>query len=477
MLGYIFRLVKPLVDWYATGFLRERGVLERQRTLLDEKLERLCRCNIGGRLGVEPSSSFQDLPLTGYDFYLPFFDDPHDGDFIYPLDDYVRAGTSGTMGKPKTYLLPWTGFRENVRKSVLSFLYLVTHDGEGSKLEVGDTLYANIPGGNFLAAFTADAFKSNQSRFFRLVPENRDHMSFQEKVDYFIDNHQEIDIAYMTVTTFLDEICPYVDDEVYLKGFFTQDITAGPLKDEIKRRSGNYPKTIYAATETFIAGLPSIEYPGAFLFDWRTLYPEFIKESESVNSKITVIDEAPDLVPMTDVEVGGRYQLIVTPYYNDLTRYVMPDIVECISGGDDVLNTDIPVFKYYARSDKVLSLQNFTRINEEELITVLKNSGVPFVDFTARSEIDGTREYLSIYIELAHEMPEDEVYQRVNRGLLDIDRDWRDLSSFMNYTPLKVSILPRGTFKRFLHNKPGMARVTRIGMREERFNKLMDLGL
>ncbi len=83
------------------------------------------------------------------------------------------------------------------------------------------------------------------------------------------------------------------------------------------------------------------------------------------------------------------------------------------------------------------------------------------------------REYLHLYIELKEEMPHGELSSRVNKALLEFDKDWRDLTNFLNYTPLRVTLLAKDTFAKFLHNKPGMARIARIGMRPERFQELL----
>lgn len=473
MAQLVMRAAQPLIRRYALSFLNEDNVRAKEEALIKKRIEKISRTGLGKKLGVERGSPIKDLPLTGYDFYLPFFRTPHEGDFIYPLNDYVRSHTSGTMSMPKIFLLPKTGFKENLKRSAISLFYVCTHDGVKSLLEVGDTIYANLPGGAFLGAHLSDSFQSNQSSFLRLVPESPNNMTFKEKVDYFIENHHDIDVAYMTITTFLDEICPQVNDDIYLKGFITQDISAGPLKERMKEKSGHYPKAVFGSTETFLSGLPSIEHPGAFFFDWRVVYHEFIPEEHSIEKNVDLVTEPPEIVSMMDVEPGKRYQLVVTPLYNDLTRYIMPDILECVSKGDNLLNSNIPVFKYFSRADRLLVLHNFTRINEEEMVSVLNTSDVPFVDFTVRRELDDSREYLSIYVELMEPISEDEILDRVNKELLQRDKDWRDLSDFMNYTPLKVSILPKDTFKKYLHNKEGMARIERIGMREERFKQLL----
>jgi hypothetical protein len=467
------RAAKPLIRWYALDFLKERDVSAREEALIKKKIKRVAKSGLGKKLGAEQGTKVGKIPFTGYDYYLPFFRNPHEGDFIYPLDDYIRSQTSGTMGKPKIFLHPKKGVMENLKRSVISLMFICTHDGTRSLLEMGDTIYANLPGGAFIGGHITSSLRSNQSAFIKMVPEDANNMTFKEKVDYFIKNHEKIDMAYMTVTTFLDEICPQIDDEMYLKGFLTQDISAGPLKEKIKKKSGHYPKTVFGSTETFLSGLPSVEYPGSFFFDWRVVYHEFLPEEQAVDPNVVTMTEPHETIGMMDVEPGKRYQLIVTPIYNDLNRYVMPDIFECVSKGDNLLNSNIPVFKYYSRADRLLVLHNFTRINEEEMVSMLHEAEIPFVDFTARRELHESREFLSLYLELSETMSEDEVIDRVNKRLVEFDKDWRDLNDFMNYTPLKVTLLPKDTFKKYLHSKEGMARIQRIGMRDERFNELL----
>jgi len=469
-------IFKYLLKRNVTKFLNEKNIAGRNESFLRTKLRKLSTCNLGKKLGIEPHSTITDIPLTGYDFYQDFFINPREGDLLYPIKQYVRALTSGTMSKPKTFLLPRIAFKENIRKTGLSIFMISTHDGDRYTLEMGDVVYGNYPGGNFLAAFLANAFKSSQSRFFSLVPENSGEMTFQDKVDYFVQNHKSIDVAFMPVTTLIDDIRERVEEPVSLKGFLTYDVSSIPLKEEIKEFCQTYPSTFYGSTETLLLAIPSVEHHGGFFFDWRFVYPEFIHEEHAIDPNISTVDDPPDTLSLWDLEVGERYQLVATPFFNDSTRYLMPDILECISDGDNILSIQIPVFKYYSRSDKLLSLHNFTRINEEEMVQVLKNAGIPFLDFTVRKEMESAREYLSIYLELRGVMSEQEVYDSLNRELMEYDKDWRDLSNFMNYTPLRVNILPENTFKKYLESLEGQVRVSRMGMRDERFQQLLGYG-
>lgn len=473
MSEFLIRLGWPLIRRLSTSFLYEKNISERQDALVKKKLRRLSTCSIGKKLGVTSQSSINSVPLTGYNFYLPFYTNPVEGSFIYPLTDYVKTYTSGTMGKPKIYLIPRTGLMENVKTTGPSSSFVSTFDGERFRFQVGDVAYMNIPGGTYISGFYQDTARKTQSSIVKIVPENADHMTFQQKVDYFVENHSNIDIAYMTVTTLLDQVKTRVEGPISLKAFVTSDITAEPLKERIKEFIGDYPRSIYGSTETMMCTIPSVGHPGGFFFDWRVIHAQFVPIEEAQDTYSDKVMEAPDIVEMMDVEIGKRYQLIATPYYNDITRYIMPDNFECVSKGDDLLGSNIPVFKYYSRSDKLMVLHNFTRINEQEIVSVLEEAKIPFVDFTARKERMNTKEHLVIYLELSDDMPEDEVRNRVHEAFMDFDKDYRDLSDFMGYTPLKLVFLKKGTFRKYLQNKEGMPRIARIDMREERLREVL----
>ncbi len=470
---YIFRLLKPLVKRRAVDFLKDPSWAKKHQALLTEKLSKQSKTGIGKKLGIEATSGISDIPLSGYAFYEPFFDSPHEGDFMYPLNDYVRSQTSGTMGKPKTYLLPLTGLKSNLDNTGPSLFMIGTYDGRSSSLEADDVIYTNTPEGSFFTGHVKKSHGKGGPSLGKVVPPDADSMSFQEKVDYFIDHYKEIDIAYMTVTTLVDEVYPKIGEPMKLKAFFTQDLSAAPLKEKVKEITGVYPRTVYGSTESMMSNLPSLEHPGCFLFDWRVIYPEFIPEDQSVSVDIVTAD-APEILSLEQVEIGKRYQFIATPFFNDMTRYVMPDIFECVSKSDTIIGCEVPIFKYYARADRVLVLHNFTRISEEEILEVMIETGIPYVDFTARRENEGSRDYMGLYIELSKDMDEETIASKVHEVLLEKDKDWRDLVAFLKYNPIRVTKLAKGTVNRFLQNKEGVPRLARIGMRDERLQELLD---
>ncbi|MFP3951703.1 MAG: GH3 auxin-responsive promoter family protein [Candidatus Bathyarchaeia archaeon] len=443
---------------------------DRQRRFLDEKLDKQRDTNIGKKLGIG-SVTFSKLPLTSYSFYKPFFESPVEADLLHPLDRYVKAYTSGTMGKPKGYLLPMEWILDNLRKTALTGIFLFSHDGSNYRFEVGDVIYRNSPGGSFISGFMQEELDSGSYGFVKQVPD--DQLPFKEKVEYFIDNHDKIDLAYMNVPILLEEMYPQIGEALELKGFFTQDSSSYVFRDEIRDLVGTPPKVFYGSTETNFCGLPSIEYPGAFFFDWRVVYPEFLPEDEAISEDLKLLDDPPETLQLTELRVGEKYQLIATPYLNDLTRYLMPDILKCIDDGDDILGVEAPIFLYYARCDRLISLHNFTRISYEELLTALRDADIPFVDFTARKELTNSYEYLKIYMEVSEQMSAEEVTQRLHEQLMKLDRDWMDLTNFMGYRPLKVEMLRRGTFNSYLQKRKGLPKITHIGMKHDQLELLL----
>ena len=470
MIRWMKRKGVRALESMVTGFLKHKDPYGQMEKKLQTKIKKLSNTGIGKELGISKGIGQSKIPLTNYDFFMKYYNNPTKDDFMYPLTEYLKVTTSGTMSKPKKYLLPKQAIEDNAKKTGLATLFAATHDGESSSFEMGDMFYMNIPGGSQIANYLYEIGGKQMINILKRCPDP--DLPFHTKVDYFVKHYKEIDLAYMTVPTLFDDVVPRIPEPLQLKGFMTNDTSARVYKDEIKKLTGSYPKVAFGSTETLSATVPSVEHPGGFIWDWRVIYPEFLPEEEKVEFK-GVYDESVDTVHLQNVERGELYQLIVSPYLMDHHRYVMPDIMECIAIGDDALETDQPVFHYYSRADRIMVLHNFTRITEEELILMLKESGIPWVDFTAKKVNEDHKDFMKIFIELSKPMSEEEIVKRLNKALTDFDRDWHDLVNFLKFVPLKVEVLPRGIFNRYLEEKEGMYRVERINMKQEWLDRLL----
>ena len=410
--------VEPLMK-----FLHERRIHEKQEKMLNRKFKLMSKTVIGKDIGINKHAKIENLPLTSYPLYSKFFNNPTQEAFMYPLKYYTKALTTGSMGEPKWYLNPLP-LEIDSAVANLSSIMAVLHNGEKYCIKEGYTTYANLGPPPFQGGLSWNRMiksKPSISKIFSLFKFYEPYRILElskilklskklnflpldqgapylEKVETFIKNYKKIDIALMVVGTFLNLVHPRIKEAIPLKAFATLDPSGDFYREEIKEITGVYPSTVYGSTETGTCGIPSPEHPMGLFFDWRTVYCEFLPENNFYTTDIHKKFES-QAIPLDEVEVGKKYQLIVTNLKSELTRYVMPDIFQCISKGDNLLGIDFPIFKYHMRAFNQISLHNFAIIDERAISSALKIADVKINDFTARKEVSDGLDHLALYIE------------------------------------------------------------------------------
>ena len=355
-----------------------------------------------------------------------------------------------------------------LRETGLPTVFALFHDGEKIVLEYGNTLYLNLGPAPFISGTMFNLGSSEKSApFLNLVPNI--NLSYREKVDYFILNHKTIDAAWLTASAIVNEVIPRIGESIKLKGLMLiDDLIAKAYRDEITHFVGVLPKTVYASTETIAPTIPSVQHSMSFIFDPRRGVFEFVKLDKT--------EKEGKSVGLNEVEVGDVYRLIYTDLIGELTRYDTANSFKCVAKGDDVLCSDFPVFEFNARLDKAISIMNFTRIDEKELLNALQNTGIEFTDFTARINREGGYEYLYLYVELKGTIGAGDLENKIHETLNATDKDYKMLVDLFEYTPVRVELLPNGTFARYLEKRSGAyPKVSRINMNEEEFDRLMSL--
>lgn len=453
-------------------FLREDNISEKQERLLREKIERIRGLKIGKLLGLGEGSKSSNVPLTGYPFYQQFFESPVQDAFMFPIEQYVRCMTSGTMGRPKWYLVPNSSF-EDASLTLLAALAAASHDGSKVTLAEGDTCYALLAPKPFITGHFFEFFMNKYSNIIRCIPTDQS-ISFMDKITLFMKELRNIQVVFMPFVIMWNVVYPQVRSPFKLKGLMTMDNSSILYKEKIMEMNGVRPTAGYASTETGLASVPSVEHELGFMFDWRSIFCEFIPEDRAILEERS-LTEGKDTITMGEVKTAERYQLVATPLRNEITRFVMMDLLECIAKGDNILGTDLPVFKFVGRVGGVISLHNFTRIDENEIVKALNGAGVKYVDFTARVEVEEAKEHIVLYVELSGEESASEVGKTVHDELSNMDADYRNLTQFFRYVPLKVATLPRRTFETYLGERKGMVKPERLGMKEENFQALMQI--
>jgi hypothetical protein len=445
------------------------SALENQEKRLQEKFRRMANTSIGIKLGIHADIKLSNISLTDYEVYEPFYNNPSPGSLMYRTEDYARIKTSGTTGRSKWFLVPWASMRKALRETALPVIFALFHDGEKIALEYGDTLYLNLGPAPYLSGSMFNMGSSEKrAPFLNLVPNI--NLSFKEKVDFFILNYEKINGAWFMASTIVSQVIPALEKPIKLKGLMLiDDSVARAYKSEITKFFNTLPKTLYASTETIAPTIPSVQHSMGFIFDPRRGIFEFSRIEKTQDDK-----GAP--VGLDQIEVGNVYRLIYTDLIGELTRYDTASSFKCIAKGDDIIGSDFPVFEFNSRLDNSLSIMNFTRIDENELVQAFQSAGIQFMDFTARVERKAEFEYLNIYVELLGKKSDREVEQKIHKQLYNADQDYKMLSDEFAYNPLRIVSLPEGVFVKYLEERKGAyPKVSRINMNEEDFDRLMSL--
>ena len=88
------------------SFLEESNYQRKMNEKVAKKLGRLRRITLGKELGVSGSTSLKNLPFTTYEAYKKYYEDPREQHFLYELNDYLTAISSGTWGNQKNSFYP-----------------------------------------------------------------------------------------------------------------------------------------------------------------------------------------------------------------------------------------------------------------------------------------------------------------------------------------------------------------------------------
>ena len=456
-------------------FLSDMRMIEGlQAEELRRKMDSLRSTSIGRKLKLGGKTQIADIKPTSYDFYAEFFHNKISDALMFPLDQYEECMTTGTLGIPKRFLMSKAFIMDAMRTFRAILMAASLKEGK-TTFQRGDTFYLNAAPKPFVTGVLADYVARETASFVKVVPPDQSR-PFHEKVQYFIDHHKEIYYALMPLVMLFHQVYPKIKQTLDLKGFFPFDTAAEAHMKRIREIVNCRVSGVYASTETCLSTIPSAEHELGFVFDPRSMYCEFLpmNQTKPDTSSITENIEPKDLVSMSGVKKGVRYLLFITPFKSELMRYNTGDILEVVDHGDSFIGTELPVFKFFSRAAKVISLVNFTTINESELLLALTRSQIPYVDFTARLEIEDSKHYLALYLEPANEVVDkNELEQNIHQSLGALDPDYANVNKFYQYSPLKLTIIPKGSFSRLLATKQGFPKVDRINMAEKDLSILL----
>jgi hypothetical protein len=461
-----------------------------QRRLLLEQLGLLKKCELGQFImnGANPDNvdEFRKrVPLTTYDDYIPYLLDRRER--TLPVKPALWQYTSGKSG---VYPFRWVPVTDRQLKEVESLIFaMLFFSGCKQRNEIvfkekDKVLYGMAPP-PYATGTMARVFP--YERFDFLPPiEDAEKLPFEERIqrgfDMALSEGLDVFLALSSVVVAIGDRFNQKSQKTGINAFLKRPkalprLALGLIKSKLAHRS-LMPKDLWSLRGLITFGIDSSIYKGKIKEMWgieplefhgcteavlialqtwdhqdMTFIPqlnffEFIPEEESIRSR-----KDPAYQPSTlllDEVKPGRYELVITSLHGGpFVRYRLGHLIEITSLRNERLDIDIPQMVFLTRVDDQIDIAGFTRLSEKIIWLAIENSGLSYIDWTARKE---TRDKptLHIYIECKENgYSAEQVAAFIHRELIKLDTPYAELESFTGLRPLIVTLLPENAFQRY----------------------------
>jgi hypothetical protein len=231
-----------------------------------------------------------------------------------------------------------------------------------------------------------------------------------------------------------------------LKGMITFGIDGSIYREKIKDMWGRYPLDFHGCTEAPLIATQTWDYQGMTFIPQLNFF-EFIPEKESIKSRDNAAYQPATL--LMDELKPGNYELVITSFHGGpFVRYRLGHLVKITALRNEKLNIDIPQMVFLTRVDDQIDIAGFTRLSEKAIWQAIENTGLTYVDWTARKETNGIPA-LHLYIELKGDdgTTIQQVTSRIHEELKKLDTPYAELELFTGLRPLVVTELAPNTFQ------------------------------
>jgi hypothetical protein len=247
-----------------------------------------------------------------------------------------------------------------------------------------------------------------------------------------------------------------------LKGLACYGMDTSIYKEQIRHYWGKEPLEGYAATEAGMIATQAWNKKNMTFFPSSCFF-EFVPEAEWLKSRENK-DYQPATVLLNEVEPGKRYEIIITSFYGmPFLRYRLGDLIKIVALEDEEAGIKLPQMVFGSRADDLIDIAGFPRLDEKTIWQAIANTGIKYEDWSVRKEYEQNEPVLHLYIELKEEIEVTELEKLIHEQLANLNRDYRDLESMLGIRPLRVTLLPAGSFQRYYEErKKGGADLARL---------------
>jgi len=431
----------------------------------------------------------QIVPLTTYEDYAPSLNNQDES--VLALKPYCWARTSGRGGSPK-----WIPYSEKavdimIRYGIAEIIVACTERKGEVNIRKGMRLLYNVPPAPYMSGFMAhlvsSAFgardvlpyeKYEKAEFetriregFRLAMINgvdllgsitsvliRMGERFAESSGQTKFNRQMLNpkilrrfcLAFLRAKKAGRGILP--KDLWPLKGLMAFGMDTSIYRKQLLHYWGKEPLQIYSSTESGNIAFQAWNKKDLTLVPASAFF-EFIPEDEWLKNRENRTYQ-PKTVLLNEVEAGKCYEVIVTSFYGmPFLRYRVGDLIKVTHLGDDETGIKIPQMIFESRADDLIDIGSFTRLDEKTIWQAIVNTGMKCEDWTVRKEYEQDKAILHLYIEMKEVVEADQLAKSVHQQLVSINSDYRDLESMLDIRPLRVTLLPAGSFQQYLEEQ------------------------
>jgi len=464
--------------------------MEIQDYLLKEQIDLMADSPLGKIImnDTKPESTEefrQSVPLTTYENYEPYL--PEKQEDMLPVKPQEWCHSSGRGGRFKW--IPYTMESLNVAgKLFISYLMIATASRRGDiRIAPGEKVVMHIPPKPY--ASWAFGYYATQAFSFHIIPpleesqgqqfSERVQKSFQMALRSGMDEIASIGSIMVKVGEQMTRIAQGVKLSPYLfhpqvlfrltRGFIRSRLQKRPMypkdiwspkciitggtdtsiyKESVKKYWGQTPFEMYGSTE-----VPTIAVQN-WTRKWLTMVPysafwEFIPEEESIKSREDS-SYKPSTVLLNELKDGEIYEIVLTQFHGmPLMRYRIGDTIKVVAQKDTEAGINLPQIVFHSRIGETIDLAGLTRLTEKVIWQAIANTKVEYEDWSVRKEYDGDQAYLRLFIELKEDIEPSKLETLVDQELKNVDVDYRDLDSYLEFQPVRVTKLSPGTFTRY----------------------------
>lgn len=223
-------------------------------------------------------------------------------------------------------------------------------------------------------------------------------------------------------------------------------------REKLEYYWGRSPHELYALTEAGVVAMQSWAKKGLTCYPFLNFF-EFIPEEEWLKNRENK-DYQPGTVLLNELEVGKIYEIVITNFHGmPFLRYRPGDLVKVVALEEKETGIKLPQIVFHARADDLIDLYSIVRLDEKTVWQAMADTDIKYVDWSARKEYQEDSPVLRLYVELVEGAKVDRLEDMIHKNLRAISPLYKEAITEARTNPVRVTILPGGSFQRYLEQK------------------------